>query len=75
MQKVVEARVDVDQDAIWLRVHAGGSGASCQVGYRSCFYRAIPVGDEAGRPLVFLEDRKAFDPTKVYGDVPNPTQL
>ena len=75
VQKVVEARVDDDQDAIWLRVNVGGSGASCHVGYRSCFYRAIPVGDDAGQPLTFLEDQKAFDPEEVYGDVPNPTQL
>lgn len=75
VQKVVEARVDDDQDAIWLRVNVGGSGASCHVGYRSCFYRVIPVGDDAGQPLTFLEDQKAFDPEEVYGDVPNPTQL
>ncbi len=75
VQKVVEARVDDDQDAIWLRVNVGGSGASCHVGYRSCFYRAIPVVDDAGQPLTFLEDQKTFDPETVYGDVPNPTQL
>ncbi|MEM8572201.1 MAG: phosphoribosyl-AMP cyclohydrolase [Pseudomonadota bacterium] len=75
VQKVVEARIDDDQDAIWLRVEVAGSGASCHVGYRSCFYRAVPVGSEAGQPLKFLEDRKSFDPIEVYGDAPNPTQL
>lgn len=74
-QKVVEARVDDDQDAIWLRVDVTGSGASCHVGYRSCFYRAVPVGPDAGQPLTFTEDQKTFDPSEVYGDVPNPTQL
>ncbi|MEO0623782.1 MAG: phosphoribosyl-AMP cyclohydrolase [Pseudomonadota bacterium] len=75
VQKVVEARIDDDQDAIWLRVEVAGSGASCHVGYRSCFYRAVPVGADAGRPLTFLEEAKTFDPSEVYGDAPNPTQL
>lgn len=75
VQKVIEARIDDDQDAIWLRVDIAGSGASCHVGYRSCFYRAVPTRNEAGKPLIFLEDHKTFDPDEVYGDVPNPTQL
>lgn len=75
VQKVVEARIDDDQDAIWLRVAVAGSGASCHVGYRSCFYRAVPIGRDAGQPLTFLEENKTFDPIHVYGDVPNPTQL
>jgi len=75
VQKVVEARIDDDQDAIWLRVDVAGSAASCHVGYRSCFYRAVPIAAEAGAPLKFLEGHKTFDPVEVYGDVPNPTQL
>ena len=75
VQKIVEARVDDDQDAIWLRVRVAGSGASCHVGYRSCFYRAVPVGEDAGKPLKFTEEQKTFDPTASYGDSPNPTQL
>ena len=75
VQKVVEARIDDDQDAIWLRVAVTGSGASCHVGYRSCFYRAFPVAEDAGQPLMFVEDQKTFDPMEIYGDVPNPTQL
>lgn len=74
-QRVVEARVDDDQDAVWLRVDVAGSGASCHVGYRSCFYRAVPVGPDAGQPLTFTEDQKTFDASAVYGDAPNPTQL
>lgn len=74
-QKVVEARIDDDQDAVWLRVDVAKSGASCHVGYRSCFYRSVPVGRDAGQPLTFAEDKKTFDPSEVYGDVPNPTQL
>jgi phosphoribosyl-AMP cyclohydrolase len=75
VQTVVEARIDDDQDAIWLRVVVAGSGASCHVGYRSCFYRSVPVGANAGQPLDILEDTKTFDPVDVYGDAPNPTQL
>lgn len=75
VQKVVEARIDDDQDAIWLRVEVAGSGASCHVGYRSCFYRAVPIGKDAGQPLIFIEDRKTFEPSDVYYDAPNPTQL
>ncbi|MEO1724262.1 MAG: phosphoribosyl-AMP cyclohydrolase [Pseudomonadota bacterium] len=75
VQKVVEARIDDDQDAVWLRVEVAGSGASCHVGYRSCFYRSVPVGPDAGQPLAFLEAEKTFDPEEVYGDAPNPTQL
>lgn len=75
VQKVVEFRIDDDQDAVWLKVEVAGSGASCHVGYRSCFYRAVPTADDAGQPLEFLEDAKTFDPAEVYGDAPNPTQL
>ncbi|NIY79870.1 phosphoribosyl-AMP cyclohydrolase [Celeribacter sp. HF31] len=75
VQKVVEALIDDDQDALWLSVDVTGSGASCHVGYRSCFYRAVPHGAQAGASLVFIEDQKTFDPLTIYGDAPNPTQL
>ena len=75
VQNVRELRIDDDQDCLWMRVTVAGSGASCHVGYRSCFYRAIPTGEQAGQPLVFLEGEKTFDPKDVYGDAPNPTQL
>jgi Phosphoribosyl-AMP cyclohydrolase len=74
VQKVVEMRIDDDQDAVWLRVAIEG-GASCHVGYRSCFYRQVPVGTAAGSALSFVETSKTFDPKQVYGDAPNPTQL
>jgi len=77
VQEVVEMRVDDDQDAIWLRVKVAGSGASCHVGYRSCFYRKVPVAAERANndALVFVEHDKQFDPVEVYGDAPNPTKL
>jgi phosphoribosyl-AMP cyclohydrolase len=75
---VVEVRIDDDQDAVWLRVRVRGSGASCHVGYRSCFYRSVALDDrQADRPIAlrFQETDKTFDPKKVYGDAPNPTRL
>ena len=76
VQKVREMRIDDDQDTVWLRVDVQG-GASCHVGYRSCFYRAVPVGEavKAGLALTFTETEKVFDPKKVYGDAPNPTRI
>src|SRR3954470_23837 len=49
VQKVVEMRIDDDQDAVWLRVRVAGSGASCHVGYRSCFYRSVPLGESVAK--------------------------
>lgn len=76
IQTIKEIRIDDDQDCIWLRVDVAG-GASCHVGYRSCFYRSIPFGNNASETveLSFEEDSKVFDPTDVYGDAPNPTKL
>ena len=42
VQKVVELRIDDDQDSIWMTVDIG-DGASCHVGYKSCFYRSVPL--------------------------------
>lgn len=72
VQKVTEMRIDDDQDAVWIAVDIPGD-ASCHVGYRSCFYRAVPL-KKAGA-LEFREDKKMFDPQQVYGDAPNPTIL
>ncbi|MEM9404158.1 MAG: phosphoribosyl-AMP cyclohydrolase [Pseudomonadota bacterium] len=81
VQRVVQLMVDDDQDCIWLRVDVQG-GASCHVGYRSCFYREIPVGDAFAKhqhdgriDLSFTDTEKVFDPEDVYGDAPNPTIL
>ncbi len=75
VQKVVDLRIDDDQDAVWLKVELVGKEASCHVGYRSCFYRSVPTADERknGDALIYREDAKTFDPKEVYGDVPNPT--
>ncbi|NQY82927.1 MAG: phosphoribosyl-AMP cyclohydrolase [Alphaproteobacteria bacterium] len=76
IQHVEELRIDDDQDAIWLRVRVAGNGASCHVGYRSCFYRTIPIGNHPrAADLEFVEQKKVFDPKIVYGAAPNPTLL
>lgn len=74
VQTVKEFRIDDDQDCVWLRVDVAG-GASCHVGYRSCFYRSLPVGGSGPVALKFEETEKVFDPKAVYGDAPNPTKL
>ena len=76
-QKVKQIRVDDDQDSIMLKVDIG-DGASCHVGYRSCFYRSIPLGpinDGKKIEMKFLEKEKKFDPGKIYKDEPNPTKI
>ena len=80
VQTVEQLLIDDDQDCLWMKVKVSGSGASCHVGYRSCFYRQLFLnsGDiEESQPveLVFTESTKTFDPVAVYGDAPNPTQL
>ena len=77
VQEVVALLIDDDQDAVWLRVKVAGSGASCHVGFRSCFYRTVELRGLANEPapLKFIESEKTFDPEVVYGDAPNPTQL
>jgi phosphoribosyl-AMP cyclohydrolase len=74
VQKVRELLVDDDQDCIWLKVDVAG-GASCHVGYRSCFYRRVPIGASGELALEWTDTEKVFDPLEVYGDAPNPTKL
>ena len=77
VQIVREIRIDDDQDSVCLSVDIG-NGASCHVGYRSCFYRSIPLGkikNEEELEMEFKEKKKIFDPKKVYKDEPNPTKL
>ncbi|MGD9913673.1 MAG: phosphoribosyl-AMP cyclohydrolase [Rhizobiaceae bacterium] len=46
LQTVEEMRTDCDQDAVWLKVHVAGDGASCHTGRETCFYRTVRVADE-----------------------------
>jgi phosphoribosyl-AMP cyclohydrolase len=63
VQRVVEMRMDCDQDAIWIRVEQ--SGAACHTGRRSCFYRKV-TGGEGGARLTFVDAERVFDPNDVY---------
>ncbi len=77
VQKVIEIKIDDDQYSVWLSVDIG-KGASCHVGYRSCFYRSIPLGkieNDQELEMKFKEEKKIFDPEKVYKDQSNPTKL
>ena len=77
IQTIKEIRIDDDQDCVWLRVNVIG-GASCHVGYRSCFYRSIPLGKKnksSAITLKFEEKEKVFDPKKVYKNSSNPTKI
>ena len=77
VQKVKEIRIDDDQDSICLSVDIG-TGASCHVGYRSCFYRSIPLGkikNTEKLEIEFKQKNKVFDPEEVYKNIPNPTKL
>ena len=62
-QRVVEMRLDCDQDAIWIRVEQ--AGAACHTGRRTCFYRAV-TSDDGGARLSFVDADRLFDPAKVY---------
>jgi phosphoribosyl-AMP cyclohydrolase len=67
VQRVIELRVDCDQDAVWLRVEQAGAGA-CHTGRRSCFYRMIPLGQRGAARLELRDGDRAFDPDAVYHD-------
>jgi phosphoribosyl-AMP cyclohydrolase len=62
-QRVVEMRMDCDQDAVWIRVEQ--TGAACHTGRRSCFYRAVS-GAGGGAQLSFVSAERLFDPKEVY---------
>ena len=70
-QAIVKILVDDDQDCIIFRVNVAGLGASCHVGYKSCFYRVL----EDKNNLKFIETEKLFDPEEVYEGEDNPTIL
>ena len=69
VQRVVEMRIDCDQDTVWIKVEQ--AGAACHTGRRSCFYRAVPLGAPAGAvTLEFRDAEKLFDPQAVYRNKP-----
>tara|TARA_B100000945_G_C20347524_1_gene580535 strand:- start:127 stop:600 length:474 start_codon:yes stop_codon:yes gene_type:complete len=75
IHEVEEILIDDDQDSLWLKVSIKGLGASCHVGYKSCFYRSLQNVTEDGVELKFTENEKVFDPEVVYPGTENPTKL
>jgi phosphoribosyl-AMP cyclohydrolase len=63
-QRVVEIRVDCDQDAVWLKVEQ--VAGACHTGRHSCFYRAVPLGQTGGTLKLEFRDERVFDPKAVY---------
>ena len=67
VQRVVEMRVDCDQDVLLLKVEQVGAGA-CHTGRRTCFYRVVVPGAQRGPAVLeFRDAERGFDPMQVYG--------
>ena len=65
VQRIIELRVDCDQDAVWIKVEQEGPGA-CHTGRKTCFYRAVPLKGTGPVMLEFRDAEKTFDPQAVY---------
>ena len=63
-QRVVEMRIDCDQDAMWIKVEQ--QVAACHTGRRSCFYRSVPLGQKGGAVKLEFRDERVFDPKAAY---------
>jgi phosphoribosyl-AMP cyclohydrolase len=63
-QRVVEMRIDCDQDAVWIKVEQ--QVAACHTGRRSCFYRSVPLGQKGGAVKLEFRDERVFDPKAAY---------
>ena len=63
VQRVVEMRIDCDQDAVWMKVEQ--AVAACHTGRRSCFYRTVALGKAGAAKLEFVGER-VFDPKAAY---------
>jgi phosphoribosyl-AMP cyclohydrolase len=64
---VREMRIDCDQDAVLMKVAMAGDGAACHTGYRSCFYRTVPLGAEPGPDLALAPDPAMPRPGVAHG--------
>jgi phosphoribosyl-AMP cyclohydrolase len=50
VMRVIEARIDCDQDALWLRCDP--AGPACHTGEVSCFYRAVEADGRSLRSVI-----------------------
>jgi phosphoribosyl-AMP cyclohydrolase len=71
-QRIVEMRIDCDQDAVWIKVEQSGPG-SCHTGRRSCFYRTVPLGATGRSVTLEFREERTFDPAAVYDDKTKPS--
>ena len=67
VQTVHEILTDCDQDALVLKVSVAGNGATCHVGFRSCFYRKIVKAENGSAELERIYHERVYDPDEVYG--------
>lgn len=65
---VREMRIDCDQDTVLMKVAMAGDGAACHMGYRSCFYRTVPLGAEPGPDLALAPDPAMPRPGVAHGN-------
>lgn len=66
-QLVRRILIDDDQDCLLIFVDLT-NGASCHVGYRSCFFRELQWQDnQTNFSLHMLETNKVYEPSLVYG--------
>ena len=63
-QRVVEMRIDCDQDAVWIKVEQ--QVAACHTGRRSCFYRVVPLGQRGVATKLEFREQPVFDPKAAY---------
>jgi phosphoribosyl-AMP cyclohydrolase len=63
-QRVVEMRIDCDQDAVWIKVEQ--IAGACHTGRRSCFYRAVLLGQNGGAVKLEFRAERVFDPKAAY---------
>jgi phosphoribosyl-AMP cyclohydrolase len=64
-QKLIEIRVDCDQDALLLFVEPQGLGAACHTGRKSCFFRKVETNGDKVK-LKTIGGDPLFDPKKTY---------
>ena len=64
-QKLLQMRVDCDQDALVLTVEQTGRGAACHTGHKSCFFRKLETDGDNVR-LINDQGPALFDPATVY---------